>query len=347
MHHPDIGVVIVSYNSADVILECLETLLGAARGRLRVVVIDNASTDDTCAAIRAWATGNRTATLKDLPFTASPITKPLALDGSQGLLLVEAPRNTGFAGGVNQGLTHLENTDYVWVLNPDCTIPASGFETLFDHLSIHRPEGLIGGRITYMHPATQIQSDGGTIRYHTGVTGNLNLYATDAKTPPPEPTQIDFIPGASMIASRRFLEHTGPMCEDYFLYYEEVDWALRRGVLPLHHVPGFKIYHHGGTAIGSPIVARLASPFSLYFKHRARMMFVRRFRARALPLAYLYSLALIIRMLLKREPGRAWAIFTALHHLPAPPAVRRQLTPETQRRAFPRQRALDMETHTL
>jgi GT2 family glycosyltransferase len=56
MHsNPVIGVVIVVYNSADVILDCLESLFSQEGLDLRVVVVDNASPDDSVDRIRAWA----------------------------------------------------------------------------------------------------------------------------------------------------------------------------------------------------------------------------------------------------------------------------------------------------
>jgi hypothetical protein len=91
----------------------------------------------------------------------------------------------------------------------------------------------MGGRVLYLDTPDCIQIDGGTLNRWTGVTGNLILYALNKGTPPPKAEQMDFITGASMVASRQFYEAAGPMAEDYLLYYEEVDWALQRGVLPL------------------------------------------------------------------------------------------------------------------
>lgn len=341
MTTPVTGVVIVTFNSADVIVDCLETLLSASRGRLRVVVVDNASTDQTVARIRDWAAGRgEQAPAAELPFNAAPVAKPIPVAedvAASGVTLLQAGQNLGFAGGVNIGLRHLQqdsSVGYFWVLNPDCVTPPETVDGLLRYLSEKAPQGMIGGRVNYLSTPDVIQIDGGTVKWTTGVTGNIHLGASHARTAAPDASDLDFITGASMIVSRSFLDQVGLMREDYFLYYEEVDWAMRRGDLPLHYCADLLVYHHAGTSIGSPTVSRIASPFSLYFKHRGRMMFLRRFNPKALPLGYAYSMALILRTLLQGHRPEARAIFAAIHGRPAPAEVRARLSPAAQEIAF-------------
>jgi GT2 family glycosyltransferase len=345
-----IGVAIVTFNAADVIRDCLESLLAAAAAdgvSLRIVVIDNASTDGTPALIRAWAAGAEPyAPPGDIPFALAPVAKPVALAESGslapggGIALIEAGVNGGFAAGVNLGLAALfadPGISHVWVLNPDTVTPPGTPARILAALRDRPDCALIGHRLCYVHQPDCIQIDGGTISWMTGVTGNIGLGQSHAATPPPDPALLDFIMGGSMIAARAFYEAVGPMREDYFLYYEEVDWACRRGALPLGYATGALVYHRAGTAIGSPTLDRLASPFSLYFKHRGRMRFVRRFNPAALPVAWAYGMAKIAQMLLQyRALPEAWATFAAIHGLPPPARVRARLSPEAARLAFGR-----------
>jgi len=144
---------------------------------------------------------------------------------------------------------------------------------------------------------------------------------------------MDFVTGASMVASRAFYEAAGPMPENYFLYYEEVDWALRRGDLPLAYCKDAIIYHRAGTAIGSPTLGRPASPFSLYFKHRGRIRFVRRHLPRALPGALMYSLAKAAQLGLKGFGAEARAVLAGSFNRPPAPEIRARLSPEAARLA--------------
>lgn len=331
-----LGVVLVAYNSSDVIIDCLESLCASAVADgtvLRIVVVDNASTDNVASVVRDWISGDTTYVRPvDLPCFHVPMPKPL----SDGLVtIVPAGVNGGFAAGVNVGLAHLfadPEMSRVWILNPDSVIP-EGTPATFASFNTG-PFALIGGRVLYYDRPEIIQIDGGTINRWTGVTGNLNQYATVASAKPPLASACDFITGASMVVSRTFWEKVGPMPEDYFLYYEEVDWALQRGELPLVLLPDAIVYHRAGTAIGSPSVNRRASPFSLYFKHRARLRFVRRHLPRSIVTAWLYTLAKIAQFALRGWWADVAAVFRGALDAPPPKQVRERLDPVAAKLAF-------------
>ncbi|SDF16721.1 glycosyltransferase family 2 protein [Limimaricola pyoseonensis] len=342
---PRLGVVIVTYDSAAVILDCLESLLAATGLRLDIVLVDNGSTDGTPALLRGWAAGGaRPGPAPALPFALAAAARPLPLDGAEGpsghaVTLVEAGLNAGFAAGVNRGLETLAarpggGPDRVWILNPDTAVPPA---TPAAFATAPEPAGgfsVMSGRMAYLETPEQIQIDGGTLDRRTGVTGNIHLGRPLAATPPPPAEALDFVMGGSMVTSRAFRAAAGPMPEDYFLYYEEVDWAMRRGALPIAYCAEAVVYHRAGSAIGSPTLARPASPFSLYFKHRGRIRFVRRHLPRALPGALAYSLAKAAQLGLRGFRAEARALLAGSLGLPPPRAVRGRLSPEAARRAF-------------
>lgn len=345
---PELGVVIVTFNSADVILDCLESLLASAGVRLDIVVVDNASTDGTVDLLRAWADGSSVyVPATDLPFLPVIAAKPLALlsgvpdkaGSGHSVTLLDTGLNAGFAAGVNQGLALLAKSagyDRFWVINPDCLVPPGAALAFASQPS--PGFSLMGGRVLYCPSDAVIQIDGGTLNQKTGVTGNVHQYRPHASTPAPSLDQMDFITGASMVVSRQFYEAAGPMPEDYFLYYEEVDWALRRGDLPLAYCPGGVVYHRAGTAIGSPGLGRPATPFSLYFKHRGRLRFIRRYFPRALPYAYAYSLAKAAELLLRGYPTEARTLLGASFGLSPSAAICSRLSPDAAALAFAKRR---------
>ncbi|MFN3972072.1 MAG: glycosyltransferase family 2 protein [Gemmobacter sp.] len=333
---PPLGVVIVAYDSADVILDCLETLLAAAFAdgtRLRVVVVDNASPDNTPEAIAAWASGAAPyGTPQDMPFAPRSLPKPLAADA---VAVIAAGTNGGFAAGVNIGLAHLfadPAIGRVWVLNPDSVIPPGTPAAFANHDP--GPFSLMGGRVTYYDRPDMIQIDGGTINRWTGVTGNINLHASIQIAAAPKAAEIDFITGASLVVSRAHYDRAGPMQEDYFLYYEEGDWAMRRGDLPLAICPAARVFHRAGSAIGSPVPGRIASPFSLYFKHRARMRFVRRHLPRSIASAWGYTLAKALQYRMKGWRDEAQAILSGAREAQPSAAIRARLSRDAAAIAF-------------
>lgn len=307
-----LGVVVVTYNAKNVIRDCLETLL-ASGAKLKLVVVDNASTDGTLSVVQNWVDGSDGYSAPgDLPFAPRKLAKPVP-----GVTVIASGHNGGFAAGVNTGLRYLMADPLVtrfWILNPDTLVPPDTPSAL-----LAAPAGfsLMGGRIQYAEPPYDIQIDAGTVNTWTGVTGNLNL-GRPSDTALPNIKTAAFISGAHMVASRPFIEAAGLMPEHYFLYYEEVDWALRRGTLPLALCPSAPVFHHAGASIGSPTLKTTASAFSVYYKHRSRMLFLRRSYPWSLPSGYLYGLAKAGQALSRRQWPQAKAILRALHGLSLP-----------------------------
>lgn len=348
---PTLGVVIPAFNSADVILDCLESLIATHDVQLDIVVPDNASTDGTVQLLCDWAAGRHAySPPDDLPFKQTPVEKPLlpsiekttwTTARGHRIRLIETGINGGFAAAVNVGLAWLAaqpQLDRFWILNPDSAVPPG---TAYAFATQAAPEGgfsLMGGRVVYLERPDQIQMDGGLIDWRTGVTHNANQNKSPNTTPVPDPATFDFISGASMVASRQFYEQAGPLVEDYFLYYEEVDWALRRGALPLAYCAQGLVYHRAGTAIGSPAPGRPATPFALYFRFRNRIWFIRHFRPSSLPLAFAFSVAKACQLLIQRAPLEAWTVLTASIGRPPSRDIRARLTPDAADMAFPTQR---------
>jgi GT2 family glycosyltransferase len=344
---PVIGVVIVVYNSADVILDCLESLFSQQGLELRVVVVDNASPDDSVERLRAWAKGTEPwAAPADSPLgPAAPARKPIALaergPGAAGgalapLTILHAPRNLGYAGGVNLGLELLaadKGVELLWILNPDCLAPPETIPALLAHQRACGPFSIMGGRIVYC-ANRRIHADGGRVRRWSGVCESVNRGADASLTPLPDPAGLDYIIGAHMVVSRAFLEQSGPMVDDYFLYYEEVDWAFRRGPLPLALAPGAVVYHHGGTSIGTAQLDARPTGFANYFNYRNRMRFVRRFHPWRLPTTYLLSLARIVKALPVDDRDRIVGALRGLHGMAPPRFVAERVGPEAAPLAF-------------
>lgn len=325
-----IGVTITVYNSADVIDDCLASLLDQPEP-VRIVLVDNASPDDSVARIAALAAA------RGLPLREVDAAEAGALAAGplEVLTLVRAGCNRGYAGAVNLGLSVLAaqpGLGLLWVLNPDCVVPAATPAALLRAQAAAGPFAIMGSRILY-HGTDVIHADGGRVNRWTGVCASINRMAP-AGAPGPDPAGIDFVIGANMVVSRDFLAQVGLMHEDYFLYYEEVDWAIRRGALPLAYAGDAPVWHHGGTSIGTGRPDERPSAFSNYFNYRNRMRFMRRFHPWRLPVAYLANLARIGRSLVRDDTARTLAALRGLHGLPPPPAIAARVGPEAATLAF-------------
>lgn len=325
-----IGVTITVFSSADVIRDCVASLLDQPEP-VRIVLVDNASPDDSIARVAALA-AERGLPLRDVPAAAAAglAAAPLGV-----LSVVRAGANLGYAGGVNLGLSVLAaqpDLGLLWVLNPDCVVPAETPAALLRAQAAAGPFSIMGSRILY-HGTDRIHADGGRVSRWSGICASVNRLAP-AGAPTPDPATVDFVIGANMVVSRDFLAAVGPMHEDYFLYYEEVDWAIRRGALPLAYAADAPVWHHGGTAIGTGRPDERPSAFSNYFNYRNRMRFMRRFHPARLPVAWLIGLAQIVRSLGRDDTARTLAALRGLHGLPPPPAIAARLGPDAAAHAF-------------
>lgn len=151
----------------------------------------------------------------------------------------------------------------------------------------------------------------------------------------PNPARLDYITGASVVITRDFIDKAGLMPEDYFLYYEEVDWAFRRASLPLRVSEDMIVYHRGDTSIGSGDTTRRPSPCANYFNYRNRMRFTRRFMPSCALGAIAYALAKAAQLVLKGASDEAAALLAGIFGLAPPSIVRKRIVDSAARmRAF-------------
>jgi GT2 family glycosyltransferase len=173
--------------------------------------------------------------------------------------------------------------------------------------------GLCGSTILLYHDRLRIQALGGGhyckwigLPWHHGRFSSWNKALNFKKAE----TWMNYIEGASMLASRQFLEEIGLLCEDYFLYFEEADWAIRaEGRFRLAYAPGSIIYHKVGGSIGTSSNPAKMSYISDYFNIRNRLLFTRRFYPAALPTVYLILFGSMLLRILLGKWDRAVMIF--------------------------------------
>lgn len=333
-----LGVVIVTFNSAEVIVECLDSLFAASGVDMRVIVVDNHSSDGSEAVVKEWAAGSRPLQREARSPLAGdpPATRPIPFDerpiGDKSpprtpLTIMQTGINGGFAFGVNRGLEVLladRDIDVFWILNPDCAVPADTPAKLMATAK-SGPFSMIGCRQIYYDDPDIIQTDAFRLDRKTGVCVSVNAREPVATAVMPDDDTIDFVSGATMAVSRQFIDTAGLMDEDYFLYYEEPAWAMRKGDLPIRLVPGCVVYHHSGTAIGTGSIRRRSTPFANYFNHRNRMRFVRRHLPDRIFAARIHGIAKAVQLLLRFAPTEAWALLTGTLELPPPAQVSKRI----------------------
>ena len=163
-----------------------------------------------------------------------------------------APRNLGFAGGVNRCLAATASAGAWWVLNPDTEPDADALEAIVDRLA--RGDCDAVGCTIYL-PDGRVQSYGG--RWQAWLARSVSLGHGVAFDAPVNAARVEaaqnYLNGAAMVVTPRFLEAVGPMREDYFLYAEEVEWCLRGLAkrMTLGFASGARVKHSQGSTTGA------------------------------------------------------------------------------------------------
>jgi GT2 family glycosyltransferase len=259
----DVAVVIVTYKSAGLTVDCLRSVEAERTNpalKIRVIVVDNASGDgpEVARAIEenrwgSWAT------------------------------LIVAEKNGGFAYGNNVGIQRAFRDglpDYVHLLNPDTLVRKGAIASLVGFLEAHPEAGIAGGSFenldgsdwpyAFRFPSLFSEIDGGL---QFGLVTRLLSGHVMTRVMGPAPAPTDWVSGASMMLRRKVLEAVGGLDENYFLYYEETDlcWRAKAAGFETWYVPESRVMHIAGQS--TKVTERQASTKRLpayWFESRRR-----------------------------------------------------------------------------
>lgn len=140
--------------------------------------------------------------------------------------------NLGFAGGNNIGINWAleRKPEFVWILNSDTQVEPTTLTNLLRGADAVPDAGVIGARITRGNgPAAPIWFDGGKfVQRRSGAPIHLNYGKLPADVPAPaQPYDVDYVTGACMLLRSLAIRDVGLLPEEYFLYFEESDYAKR------------------------------------------------------------------------------------------------------------------------
>lgn len=309
-------IIIVNWNGSHDTVECLESLFRLTYPSFTVVICDNCSSDESLAMIKRWSESN------DLCYNelrSDKVDQEEKPDVDLPLVVIRSSVNLGFAGGNNVGMRYAltrGDCDYLWLLNNDTVVDPDALTRLVERMGQQASVGMCGSTIRRYHDPESIQALGGGYYCRwIGLPWHYGRFRMWGKKINQRRAEIwmNYVEGASMLVSRKFVEEVGLMCEDYFLYFEETDWAIRaKGRFQLAYAPLSIVYHKVGASIGTSSNPARKSMVCDYYNIRNRILFTRRYYPLALPTIYLVLLgALLLRLCLGRW-DRVWMIIKLL-----------------------------------
>jgi GT2 family glycosyltransferase len=244
---PRLSIVIVSYNARADLERCLTSLVSEAPAiDHEIIVVDNASTDDTVQTVRSRWTGIR---------------------------LIEAGGNLGFSRANNIGIRQSFG-ELVLLLNGDTIVPAGAVDALGAVLDRRPDVAVVGPRLVDGNGKAELSfgrmiSPLNEVRQKLRARGNVERLTSRER-------EVDWVSGACLLVRRADAEAVGLLDERYFLYTEDVDFcaAIRARGRRILFTPAAQIVHLRGrsrqTAPGPSEKAYRRSQIAFYEKHHPR-----------------------------------------------------------------------------
>lgn len=268
-----IAACIVGFRNPSDIVQCIAALDGSTHRDLSVVICENGGEAAHAALMAAL---------------------PTRLQRGGDVLILSAPDNPGYAAGFNRCVEASSTADGWWLVNPDCEPEPDALAALLARLAVGDCDA-VGG--TILLPDDTIQGYGGRFRPMLARAESIG-HGTAASVSPNQASvegAMNYILGASILASRRFWTVTGPMRDDYFLYAEEIEWCVRARAkgLRLGFAPDALIRHNQGSTTGSGETVARRPWLPVYLDERNKLHVVRDNWPLCLPVAALMALPLI------------------------------------------------------
>lgn len=325
-----VAVTILNYNNWPDTVLCAESLLQSEPSPCWLIIIDNASTNSSVKWLHYWAKGKLDFFVRENGM--EPVPKPLVLGGEEGdalpadkavadatsIVLIKRNSNDGYAAGNNAGIecALALGAEAVWILNNDTVVSPDALGAMRKKLFSKPKPGLCGSLIRYMDNKACVQCRaGGYTNKWTGLSvldGNRKEVAEAMSDSADDVEQrINFIYGASVMASKAFIEDVGLLDDRFFLYSEEQDWAYRaraRGNFDFAYAPDAHVYHKEGGATGWSATKFNAT--ALWHMTRSRLRLTMKHVPYAMPTVLLCMGYAFFRILYRRLLARP-------HHSPA------------------------------
>ena len=286
----DIGIVIVNWNTCDLLRRCLETLHASENVSLRVVVVDNNSSDDSAGMVARE--------FPEVEIIASQVNEGYSIANNRGLRLL--------------GFGMPSQTDaprYALTLNPDTELPPDALANMVTYMDGNPEVGVAGPKLimldgsldlacrrSFPTPLVSFYRIAGLSKAFpkSPIFGRYNLTYLD----PDEETEVDSVVGAFMMIRKEVIDQVGLLNEKFFMYGEDLDWAYRikQAGWKIMYQPAVQVLH----------VKRAASRKSKRAQqefHRASLMFYRMHYRQQTPLP---MHLLVMAGLMLRGGRRVW-----------------------------------------
>jgi GT2 family glycosyltransferase len=312
-------IIVLNWNGINDTLNCLESLTALNGKQFKIVICDNGSVDNSICLIKEWYENNISCQyVSECEFLVLPHSKASeikTIDSKAGIFIIDIGENLGFAGGNNIGVNFALNQldmQYIWLLNNDTVVQPDTLEHMLQVFKNDERVGVCGSKLIYFDDRTKVQGLGGvfnswfcTSRHYGAFDNSCKKYDDRIVS-----SQIDYVIGASMLISKRLVSDIGGLCEDYFLYYEEIDYCIRAQNKGYYiYVATESVVYHKEGASTSKIERGIIAD---YYAIRNRLSIAKKFFPLKYPVVYLSTFIALFNRIKRKEYVKASNILKIL-----------------------------------
>ena len=275
-------IIILNWNGWQDTVECVESCLGLTYPNFQILIVDNCSTDNSPTILQ-----------KRFP----------------DIDLLQSGANLGFSGGNNVGIRYAlaHGADHIWLLNNDTRVDCNALSALVSVCESDSRIGIVGSKLYYYDEPNKIAFAGGCWKqsplrpYHLGVNetdhGQFDVIM-----------EVDFITGCSLLIRSEVIEDIGVMHEEYFLYWEDIDWNARAAKhgWKILYVPQSKVWHKVSSSIGDKPLLQA------YYNVRNRLLFMSRHQPLKVFATLVQTAVVAVGYMIKGDKNSSIAYFMGL-----------------------------------
>lgn len=262
---PLVAAVILNWNNYEDTFECLKSLSNIKYPNFQIIVVDNGSTDGSGQALA---------------------------DSFESADFIFNEDNMGFSGGMNTGIQRglEEGADYIWLLNNDIVVTDKSVLQVLVEAMEENPEIGICSPVIESRADDSVWFENGHISWRSGATKHLEVAKNSG-----EMIESDYIPFCAALLSRELIESVGLIDDDYFLYYEDIDYCTRSSKKGYKNkvLQTTKIDHKSSSTSGDTF-----EKIRSYYEARNQLLFNRKHK-REISLPWLYYIYMMRKVLIR------------------------------------------------
>lgn len=244
---------------------CITSILKKEKGKYQIVLVNN---------------------------NTETLTKDVFSD-NKNITIINNGKNMGFAAGANVGIRYAlsKKADYIILLNNDTILENPIIQKFIQFLQSEKHAGIVGPAITFLYQGKQIYDLGGRVNTLWGRTSHDEVIEIIHSSP----RKVTYVSGCCMMIKSEVFQKTGLLDENFFLYYEDVDFCLRakeKGYAS-YVLPSVILHHELSKTIGK------ITPLAVYNQTKSGLLFGKKYCKKTIVFNFLFLFAQSVLFFIK------------------------------------------------